>query len=249
MLNTVKMLCNLILPPGTFILLVIGFTFWLYRRDKTAAKILAFITLVMYLCSTPFISGILLRSLENRYQPPSDLDGDILIMLTGGATLDTPDIDGQGDLSGASASRLLTAARLQKKTDLPIILSGGQVNSQSGNEAQIAKRFLIGLGIPVEKIIMEESGLNTTQSAVNTKAILDKYGYKKPILITSAYHIPRSVLNFSRIKVEVVPYPCNYQYNTRSVLAFSQFVPSSFCNVWTALHEYLGIVALSLPFW
>ncbi|HWP98281.1 MAG TPA: YdcF family protein [Syntrophomonadaceae bacterium] len=188
----------------------------------------------------------MIRSLENRYHPPSALNCDVLVMLTGGATLDTPDVDGLGHLSGATSSRLLTAARLQKRTNLPIILSGGQFNGFSGNESQIAKRYLIGLGIPEENIIIEDAGLNTTQSALRTKQILEQKGYKKPILITSAFHMYRSVLNFDNIGVKVLPFPCDYEYNTKPSLAVSEFFPRSFDSVWTALHEYLGIFVESI---
>ena len=56
-------------------------------------------------------------------------------------------MDGQGHLSGASANRLLTTVRLYEQSKLPIIISGGQVFPDSGNEAQISKRILISLRV------------------------------------------------------------------------------------------------------
>ena len=68
-----------------------------------------------------------MRSLEGRFIPPSEVSGDVVIMLGGGATLDTPDVTGKGQLSSHASNRLLTVALLQKKLNVPIILAGGQV--------------------------------------------------------------------------------------------------------------------------
>ncbi|MFA5384743.1 MAG: hypothetical protein WC364_08795 [Eubacteriales bacterium] len=65
--------------------------------------------------------------MESKYRPPAEINGDVLVMFGNGVTLDTPDLNGPGHLSGSAANRLLTAARLYYITKLPIILSGGRV--------------------------------------------------------------------------------------------------------------------------
>ena len=95
-------------------------------------------------------------------------------MLGGGATLDTQDVDGQGHLTGATSSRLLTTVRLYEQTNLPIILSGGQVYADSGNEARIAKRILISLGVNPNDIYIEDKSINTEQNAKFTAELLEK---------------------------------------------------------------------------
>ncbi|GAA3319299.1 hypothetical protein GCM10020331_025620 [Ectobacillus funiculus] len=118
---------------------------------KLAAKVLFIITLLLYISVIPLTGNILTQTLEQRHTPPSQVDGDVIVMLGGGATPDSPDIDGKGQLSGNGANRLLTTIRLYNQTRLPIILSGGQVFTNYGNEANIAKRQLISLGVPEEK--------------------------------------------------------------------------------------------------
>ncbi|MDF2635733.1 MAG: hypothetical protein K0R78_2607, partial [Pelosinus sp.] len=166
MIYLLKFGASFLLPPGIFLIafMVIAISLW-KKQERSFAKALAGITIVFYLLSTGYVSEILLGSLESRYEPPSELAGDAVIMLGGGATADTQDVDGLGNLGGSAANRLLTAARLQKKLDLPIILSGGQVYSDSGREAQISKRTLLSLGIPEDKILIEDQSLNTKQNA------------------------------------------------------------------------------------
>ncbi|MFD1906166.1 YdcF family protein [Paenibacillus rhizoplanae] len=99
-------------------------------------------------------------------------------------------------MSGPAANRLLAAARLYRETGLPIIFSGGQVFADSGNEADIARRQLIGLGIPAEDILPESRSLNTEQNAVNTAKLMQEHGLSRPVLVTSGFHMPRSMVQF-----------------------------------------------------
>jgi uncharacterized SAM-binding protein YcdF (DUF218 family) len=181
-----------------------------------------------------------------KYQPPQIVKGDCIVMLGAGATSDTPDSDGNGQLSGFGANRLLTTARMYKKTKLPIIVSGGAVFKDSGNEAEIAKRQLISLGIPESKIFLENKSLNTQQNAAFTKTIMKTEHFHHPILVTSAFHMERAVLNFSRIGIQVTPYPTDYQTNKKLIIYPNKFVPGDFLNTRLALKEYLGILSLKI---
>lgn len=249
MLYLIKFFYNtFLLPSGCFVfaLLIIGL--WLYKRDKKTAAIILVVTFVLYICSTPLLSEFLLRSLENRYYPPTVLDGDALVMLGNGATLDSPDINGSGQLSGSAANRLITTARLYRITNLPIIVSGGKVFADTGNEAQIARRQLIELGVPGDKIIIENKSLNTAQNALFTKRLLEEKKFRKPILIVSAFQMHRAVLNFHNIDVGVMPYPTDYRTNLKQNFGAPKFIPSAFAlsNTSLILKEYLGIVFLFL---
>ncbi|MBQ1416500.1 MAG: YdcF family protein, partial [Selenomonas sp.] len=147
-------------------------------------------------------------------------------MLGGGAFPDTPDVSGQGTLCSSPANRLLTAVRLQKKLAVPIILSGGQVYSDSGPEAVIAKRILMDLGVPEDKIIVESKSINTTQNAKFSTEIMRERGLNKPILVTSAFHMRRSVLNFAKNGMEVTAYPSDYRVNLHHDFHYNKLRPS-----------------------
>lgn len=236
------------MPPGIFFVIFLFFAFKLYRREKKLALSLAAVTVIFYLLSTPLIGSWLVRTLESQYIPPTNIQGDVIILLGGGATADTPDVDGVGMLSGSAANRLLTAARLHVKTGLPIITSGGRVFSDSGIEAQIAKRQLMTLGVPESKIFAEDQSLNTQQNAQFTKRILAEQGFARPILVTSAFHMPRSVGNFARAGIEVLPYPGDYMTSLSPSFYANKLVPSAegLCLSGIALKEYLGILAMRL---
>ncbi|CAA7603109.1 Rossmann-like alpha/beta/alpha sandwich fold [Acididesulfobacillus acetoxydans] len=245
-LDILKSGYNMLLPPGLFILILFLLAWWLRKRERTAAIILLATTFILYACSTDIVSSLLMRSLESRFNPPTALNGDVLIVLGGGATLDTPDVDGRGNLSGSSMNRVVTAVRLYKKTGLPIIMSSGRVFANTGNEGQIAKRVMVSLGVPEDKIYLDDTSRTTTENAVNSKKILEAQHFTHPILVTSAFHMARAVDDFSKVGVAVLPYPCDYKVSMAQPLYLFRFVPTAggLNNTGVALKEYLGILAL-----
>lgn len=233
-----------LLPPGIFLVLLAALSIWLLPRDKRAAVGLAVVTCVFYLASTGLVSGALIRSLEHRYTPPAHINGEVIIMLGGGATLDTPNFGGAGHLSGSAANRLLTAAQLYQQLKVPILVSGGKVFETTGNEAEITQRTLVHLGVPPGHIIIENKSLNTTQNAEFTKVLLDKHGFSQPILVTSAFHMERAVRQFAKVGQRVLPFPTDYQANMESRLTMQQLLPSATALVDTqlAIKEYIGLL-------
>jgi len=242
-----KMIAAFLLPPGMIILLLAWLNIRLYQKKHGCAKWFSLVIIMFYLMTTSYVSDGLMRSLEKRYMPTQNVHGDVIIMLGGGATGDTPDIDGVGNLSGSAANRLLTAARLQKKLNVPLIVSGGKVFEDTGTEAVVSQRILWGLGVPQDKIITEDQSLTTTQNALYVKQIIENRQFKQPILVTSAFHMPRSVMNFHQVGLTVEPYPADYKVNVNSYLSVFKFWPNSgaFSNTCIALWEYVGMLALA----
>lgn len=233
-------------PPGIFIIGFCLFCLLLYRQKSAFTKGAMLLTFLFYLSTISFISDRIIGSLESAYQPPRVVSGDVIIVLGGGATLDTPNVHGLGHLSGFAANRLLTCAQLYQELHIPIIVSGGKVLETTGSEADISKVILIGLGVPAEKVIVENKSLNTTENAKFTKELVEQYGFKQPILVTSAFHMERSVLQFRKANVAVTPYPTDYQTNLERKFQPHQLWPSAsaLLDISLALKEYVGILAV-----
>ncbi len=218
-----------VLPPGIFIVALFALAVWLWRkkRQKQAALMLGALTFAFYLLCTGFVAEKTMGWLESAYEPPANPQGDVIIMLGGGAMNDSPDVDGTGALCASPANRLLTAVRLQRRLDVPILLSGGQVYEDTGAEARIARRILLSLGVPDDKILVETKSINTTQNARYSAEILREHGYTRPILVTSAFHMKRSVLNFEKQGIAVVPYPADYLVSHHPVFHYTKLRPQT----------------------
>ena len=218
------------LPPGIFFLLFLLMSVKLWRRrEQGIAAAIFVVTLIFYAFSTPYLSAALMRHLEEAYLPPENPSGDVIVLLGGGATKGTPDFDCSDGLGEGSATRLLAAVRLYHRLHVPVLITGGQVFADSGSEALLARRLLLGLGVSERDIITETESKTTGQNAQFTAKILKERGLSRPLLVTSAFHMKRSVLNFEKQEVAVTPFPTGYRVNLK---------PRAFHYMWLAPHVY-----------
>lgn len=242
----IKFIYNvLIFPPGIFIVGLLLLAWWRRQSRQLATAALAAAAL-LYLSSIGLVSGAIVHSLESRHTPPAKVEGDVIIVLGSGATLDTPNLSGRGHLGGASANRLLTGLQLYHKLGVPIIVSGGQVYATGGVEADVARTILRDVGVPADRIIAETASLNTAGNARQTAAILKERGFTRPILVTSAFHMERSVRQFAKAGVAVVPFPADYHGNIARSFRYTELWPTAGAmrELVLGLTEYVGIAAV-----
>ena len=219
-----------ILPPGLFIILLAILTFYLIKINLRLSFFVALGTIIFYLLCTGLVADFCMGKLEKVYQPPEHVENvgaDVIVLLGGGAFRDVQDVEGEGTLASSAASRLLTAVRLQRLLNLPIILSGGQVYSDSGAEAEISGRILKSFGVPEEKILLETKSINTTQNAIYSAEIMREKNFQKPLVVTSAFHMQRAVLNFSRQGFEIIPYPTNFTVSQNPEFHYTKLRPQA----------------------
>lgn len=239
-----------LLPLGGIVLALFLLTGYLFYRKGKGRWPLLGITLLLYFLSCEPFSNLLVHPLEETYDQPArrELQGDVIILLGGGSLTGVPDFDGSGQITGDPANRLLTALRLQRATGLPILFSGGTVYSGMANEAEIEKRMLLSLGVPEDKIFLENKSRNTAENAAFSQEIAAQQGWQRPILVTSAFHLPRAVRFFARAGFTVLPYPCDYLTDKEINWSPYSFIPQAYylSNSCTVLKEYAGIAALSL---
>jgi uncharacterized SAM-binding protein YcdF (DUF218 family) len=244
-----KVLSAFILPPGIFILLSLFFcAFFLFRRQTGAALTNLFLAILMWLLSISPVSDALLRGLESGYAMPDNPHGDVIVLLGGGIYENVEDLTGKGIPSGEMMGRLVTAVRLQKRLGVPIIVSGGKVFDNMAPEAEVDKRFLVDLGVPPGKIILEDKSRDTIENAINTKKICDRMGFRKPILVTSAVHMKRSLFSFRKAGLTVVPLPANFRTWNRRKYYWHDYLPEDFSAAQAAAHECLGLLYYRLAY-
>ena len=237
-----------LLPPGCVILLLAVLTFYLFKHNARGKFAAALITLLLYFASLMPVAQFLTHGLESRYTQPSALKADVIAVLGGGAVSGVPDVDGEGALAAAGMNRLATGMRLQRLLDVPVIVSGGQVFKNSGGEAEIAKRVLMGMGVRENMVYTDTKALNTRQNAQNIIAASRENGWKRIVVVTSALHMPRAMQNFAAVKdsdMEVTAYPCDYLLSGKISVSPFSFVPQAYALDLTAiaLKEYLALAA------
>ena len=153
-------------------------------------------------------------------------------------------MSGTGAPTDVMDERLISAVRLQKRLYIPVIISGGSVYEGMQAEAPVVRRFLIDLGVPAGKIIIEDKSRDTTENARYTAKICEKRGFKRPVLVTSASHMKRSVLSFEKAGVKVTPFPAGYRTWGLREYKWKDYLPTigSLEDTTVAMHEYLGLL-------
>jgi len=223
-----------------FVLLLIA----IFSKDtKRKRKCLVIGVIVLYVFSNSF--------LINRFASAWDIAPTKLekgkvyntAIVLGGFSSD--DKEGRG-MFNTAADRFIQGVLLQKTGRVKNVLitgGNGNLNPSAYREGAWAKYELKDAQIPDSCILIEDKSRNTLENAAFTKALLLKHKQQGPyLLITSAFHMRRSIGIFKKAGIDVIPYPCNYIAG-RSPLAFDELVPSADAlSKWsTYIKEVIGL--------
>ena len=141
--------------------------------------------------------------------------------------------------------RLEEAWRLYRFQPTPIIVSGGHVNpfTPPQQENQIACLYLLRWGVAPPDVIAEPHARDTFESAREVHKILQSRGWTRYLLVTSAVHMPRSMLAFQAVTPEPIAAPGDFTLDAYTVTPLSLF-PSAGAGVHigSTIHEYVGFV-------
>ena len=237
-----KLVTAFFLPPGLFItMLLVGAYFFAKVR-----KFLLFLALFIWLLSNHFVAKALLEPLENMPFPTNPKAPEAVVVLGGGYASKDPTLP----LSASGTKRLLWGLKLAVQKNLPLIYTGYE-NSYAKKTLQT---LIQAFNLPLQEcdslqkgcFIIEGRSKDTYENAKFTKKL---FASKHPsiILVTSAFHMPRSYQLFSHSGFAITPSKCDYQltsltFKWRAVLPNMDELHKSY----TALHEYLGLLSLKL---
>ena len=193
----------------------------------------------------------MLRPLEDRF-PQASLEGlepDGIVVLGGAIDQVIGAARGQVTISD-SATRITAGAALARRFPRARLVYTGGSNalvSAIGGEAEDARRLWVALGIDPGRITIEDRSRNTDENARFVRDLLRPAPGQTWILVTSAYHMPRSVGLFRAAGFPVVPYPVDY----RTTGTWRDAVPNLQLSVGLArldfvTREWIGLVAYRL---
>ena len=257
-----KLLPQLVYPAGIIFLILIAAILLISHR-KLLKILLITALILLWVSGNSYPAAFLTRSLETTYPPFTGEETAEVIVVLGGGT-ETKSYPRQiTEISGAG-DRILYASDLYQKGFGKYLLTGGsyinwihQTESSPASElAEIAEK----LGVPKDKIIIQNTSVNTREEAVNDAEILSKMGVGKIILVTSATHMRRAVGLFEAQGLDVIPAPTDYSFSDddwETLTSFSwsrlftSIIPqsSNMNSLETALKEYIGIAVYRFRGW
>lgn len=169
---------------------------------------------VLVLSGFTSLGSVLIQPLEARFVRPAVMPASVdSIIVLGGSTLGRVSAArGVAELNDAG-DRLTDAVFLaQLYPDARLIYSGGAGLLDSGAEAEAvtAARFFQDMGIAEDRLLLEDQSRNTDENAELTADMMGE-AQGTVILVTSAFHMPRSVGLFRRVGLDVIAWPTDYR--------------------------------------
>ena len=137
---------------------------------------------------------------------------DAVVML--GGTLRASRYEMLGFDLGETVDRVVTSLELirQKKGQF-LILGGGGEADQKGvlSEAQLLEKWFALWGIPSTPVLDLGVCANTREEGERVQAMVKQRGWKRIILVTSAFHMKRAHAVFRTLGVPVVCVACDFR--------------------------------------
>lgn len=235
-----------ILPPGiNILLLIVGWLLWQRSRFFAMAAI-GLSVMTLYAFSMPWMANRLMGSLQPYSSLQQNQLSDIppnsaIVILAGGRNEKAEEYGGIDTVSTYTLERLRYGAYLSRKTQLPILLTGGTVFGEATPEAVLMNQVLIE-DFSVTPKWLETDSHTTAENAINSAKILKANHIDHIYLVTHAWHLPRAVAEFQKQGLNVTPAPLGFVTDSELRRGPLPFLPSSSALHLSklALHEQLG---------
>ena len=227
--------------PITFIII---FLIWGIISRKRMPILVALSLLLI--TSSPIVSTEMLQYLEREElrKSPGDIQKADSIVVLSGMIQPVQAFHGLAYEWG-DPDRFFGGIELMKAGKAKnIIFTGGKLPWQPDGikpEGEILSQFASEFGIPASQILLTKNVQNTKDEAMAVKQILANSNSQKIILVTSAFHMPRSKRLFENEGIEVQTYPVDYKVGVSDITPMS-FLPSAeaFDDFQFAMRELIG---------
>lgn len=243
--SLLKSLCE----PPLCLLLVAAFGALLQRGWPRIGRALVVAALgLLLLLSMPVVGGSLLRSLQT--EPPIEAltlarpTAGAIVVLGAGVSREAAEYGGES-VGPFTLERVRYAAWLHHKTRLPVLVSGGRPGQRQPSTSQLMADVLRQeFSVPV--LWVEGRSLDTRENARESAEMLRSAGIEEILLVTHAWHMPRSLRAFEAEGLRVQPAPTGF----RAAVTFeaAEWLPGwkGLRDSTLACHEWLGRIWYAL---
>jgi uncharacterized SAM-binding protein YcdF (DUF218 family) len=241
-----------LLPSNLRIVLgLAGAVLLILRFAALGRKLLVVSAVLLAICGFSPLGNILLYPLEQRFPPWDAAQGppDGIIVLGGAIDADLSVAHDTPVIRGAPDRVIAAAALAHQYPNARIIFSGGSSNliANDAREADFAAEIFASLGIDRSRLAMERRSRNTFENAEFSKTIAAPKPGERWLLVTSAFHMPRSIGLFRKAGFAVQPYPVDWRVGGLvDLVSFTNFAGDGLGRTDTGLREWLGLIAYRL---
>jgi uncharacterized SAM-binding protein YcdF (DUF218 family) len=254
---------TIVTPPGVIVLLLL-LTFLAYMsRHWLGTAMLVLSTVALVALSLPLTAHQLMNGLENFSKPPELVPmaekgrlaslyvpqnslkdpPEAIVVLGNGRYSEPPEYGLEDTVSAQGLERLRYAAYLQRKTGLPILVSGGAPGGEETAEATHMQAVL-STDFHADVKWVEIESRTTRENARNSQLLLASAKVQHIYLVTHAWHMRRAALAFESVGIKVTPAPMGFHTLGHTARLYGAYLPSASGMYYTslALRERLGYI-------
>jgi len=229
-----KIVWLIIAPDSLFILLLLLSTIFLWKCSIQLAKyLLLWLSIFAVIVGLFPIGKWLVYPLESKYiefqsKVHEHIDG--IIVLSG------------------SIKRDLAFMELARKYPLAkLVFTGGSGRMVSfKNESDVASELFKKQGIDTSRIVFERKSRNTWENAVFSEKLINPKDKERWLLITTAWHMPRSLGVFCRVGWNVIPYPVDFQATPDTLIKVNWNFAGNLTSLVFAVKEWIGLIVYKI---
>ncbi|MBL0343414.1 MAG: YdcF family protein [Bacteroidetes bacterium] len=242
---------DFILSPLTWIVVLMILGFCMKNGSRKRILFVASFTLLLFF-TNPFVAHKVVDIWElqpynsNAIEQPYDVG-----ILLGGSLKYYDSLIGRPVYS-QSVDRLLQTIALYKERKIKkILLSGGSgvLLEPENKESVLVLRVLLQSGVLLSDVMIENESRNTYENALfSTKIINGKCKGCRVLLITSAFHMRRSIACFKKAGLNVTPFPVDKKSRKPQWTPDRTLLPDiESLGFWDMLsHEWVGMISYKM---
>jgi len=241
------LLTTLVLPPGGLLLLLFLACLLARKFQRLAWTLVLTSTTALWVLSCDATAYGLSRLLLTTYAPLTAEDANkaqAIVVLGGGVDQYAPEY-GTEELTNTGYKRLVYAAYLAKRTQLPVLYAGGKgwgsSSGQMGSEAEVAAHAMKrDFGLQLQWL--DKESRDTRENASRAYEWLSPLDKKRILLVTNDWHMQRSLRNFQQVGFEVTPAPMGYLQLPVNIPIDYLPTANGLRHSYWVLREWLGLV-------
>jgi uncharacterized SAM-binding protein YcdF (DUF218 family) len=236
-----------VVPPLNLLPLGLAGLALSWRWPRFGRLLLAVSLIGLFALSLPVTSRTLIASLEwDLPRAPPTAPAAAIVILSGDAGYGTDaGLEPGSGIGALTLERLRAGALVQRRTGLPVLVTGGELEKDvEPIAAQMARSLHDEFGVAVRWV--EPASIDTWDNARRSAAMLHAAGIDSIYLVTHAWHIRRAAMAFARFGIATTPAPLRFDRGPR--FTFDEFMPhaTAMLNSYFALHEWIGCVYYAL---
>ena len=242
----------LLTQPLAWVIALLLASLWARHRPTVARRMVGLALALLLLLGWQPLPDFLIRHLESQYAelpPQADLKQYVGMVVLGGSTESSYAAQAHVQPLFNDAAERMTAplAMLRVNPHLRMLYTGGDPELVPGalSEAQRAKIFFDSVGMSGPGVAYESTSRTTYENATLTAQLPGVDVTQRWLLVTSAWHMPRSMATFAKAGWNVTAYPVDFR--TGLATPWTEYSLGSGVRSWQlVLHELLGWLAYRL---